>query len=176
MARVGEQPITLPEKVKVTYADKQVTVTGDKGTLSRPIHEGIDLDIGDNVITVTAEKNDRKTLAFKGLVRSLVNGMVEGVDKGYERSLEINGIGYRAEIKENSVILYIGFSHPVTFELPEGISARVEKNVITLSGIDKELVGNTAAAMRRLRPPEPYKGRGIKYVDEYIQRKAGKTA
>lgn len=176
MARVGEQPIQLTDKVKVSYADKAVTVSGDKGTLSRQIHEEIDLDITDNVIRVTAEKSDRRTQALKGLVRSLVNNMVAGVEKGFERGLEINGIGYRAEVSGNAVILNIGFSHPVNFELPEGISARVEKNVLTLSGIDKELVGNTAAAIRRLRPPEPYKGRGIKYVEEYIQRKAGKTA
>lgn len=176
MARVGDQPVKLSDKVKVTYADKVLTVAGDKGTLTRQIHEDVDLDITDNVIRVTAARTDRRTEALKGLVRSLVNNMVHGVEQGFERGLEINGIGYRAEVSGNQVILNLGYSHPINFNLPEGISAKVEKNVITLSGIDKELIGNTAASIRRLRPPEPYKGRGVKYVEEYIRRKAGKTA
>jgi len=110
------------------------------------------------------------------MTRSLVFNMIEGVDKKFQRSLEINGIGYKVEVKGSSVLLNVGYSHPVDFALPEGVSASVDKNVLTLSSIDKELLGNTAASIRRIRPPEPYKGRGIKYVDEYIQRKAGKTA
>ncbi len=176
MARVGKKEIQIPDKVKVSYADKCVTVTGKNGTLSRNLHQDIDLKIEGNVISVIAADNDRKTLAFQGLARSLVNNMVQGVDKNFERALEINGIGYKLEVKGNTVVLNIGFSHPINFELPEGVSARAEKNVLTLSSMNKELLGNTAASIRRLRPPEPYKGRGIKYVDEYIQRKAGKTA
>jgi large subunit ribosomal protein L6 len=120
-------------------------------------------------------KNDRKTVAFQGLARALVANMVTGVSHGFERILEINGIGYRAEVKGKSLILNLGYSHPVDFSLPDGITAQVEKNVIKLNGIDKELLGHTAAAIRKLRPPEPFKGKGIKYAEEHIQRKAGKT-
>ncbi len=176
MARVGKKLIQIPDKVKVTYSDKCITVTGENGTLSRTLHDDVDLKIEDGVISVTIAKEDKKTLAFQGLTRSLVNNMVQGVNKKFERSLEINGIGYKVEAKDKSVLLNIGLSHPVDFPLPEGVSAAVEKNVLTLTSIDKELLGNTAASIRKLRPPEPYKGRGIKYVDEYIQRKAGKTA
>ncbi|MDY6904207.1 MAG: 50S ribosomal protein L6 [Thermodesulfobacteriota bacterium] len=175
MARVGKQPIQIPDNVEVTYADKCITVKSKKGTLTRTVHKDIDLEIKDGVINVIAGSEDRKQLAFQGLMRSLINNMVQGVDKGFERSLEINGIGYRADIKGKSIEFHIGYSHPIDFPLPEGISASMEKNVLTLSGIDKELVGQTAASIRDLRPPEPYKGRGIKYTDEYIQRKAGKT-
>ena len=176
MARVGKKLIQIPDKVKVTYADRCLTVKGDHGTLSRNLHPDVDLKIEDGTISVTTEKEDRKTLAFQGMTRSLVFNMIEGVDKKFQRSLEINGIGYKVEVKGSSVLLNVGYSHPVDFALPEGVSASVDKNVLTLSSIDKELLGNTAASIRRIRPPEPYKGRGIKYVDEYIQRKAGKTA
>ncbi|OQX62821.1 MAG: 50S ribosomal protein L6 [Desulfococcus sp. 4484_241] len=175
MARIGKKPVQIPDKVKVSYADGCVTVSSDKGSLSRTLHGDVDLEIKDGNITVITLSDDRKTLALQGLYRSLVNNMVEGVSKGFERSLEINGIGYRAEVSGNRVVLNLGYSHPVEFDLPEGVSAKVEKNILTLMSIDKELLGQTAASIRRLRPPEPYKGRGIKYTDEYIQRKAGKT-
>jgi large subunit ribosomal protein L6 len=176
MARIGKKLIQIPDKVKVAYADKCITVTGSNGTLTRDLHQDIDLKIENGTISVVAANNQRETLAFQGLVRALVNNMIQGVDKKFERSLEINGIGYKVEIKGENVLLNIGFSHPIEFPLPQGVSAKVDKNVLTLSSIDKELLGNTAASIRRLKPPEPYKGRGIKYVDEHIQRKAGKTA
>jgi large subunit ribosomal protein L6 len=176
MARVGKKVIQIPDKVKVSYADKCVTVTGSNGTLSRNLHQCVDLKIENGLINVTTIDNDRKTLAYQGLTRSLICNMIEGVNKKYERSLEVNGIGYKVEVKGNSVLLNIGFSHPIDFALPQGVAAKVEKNVLTLSSIDKELLGNTAASIRKLKPPEPYKGRGIKYTDEHIQRKAGKTA
>lgn len=176
MARVGKKSIQIPDKVKVSYADKCVTVTGGNGTMSRNLHQDVDLKIENGVISVTTANEDRKTLAFQGLTRSLVSNMIDGVNKKFERSLEINGIGYKVEAKGNNLILNIGYSHSVNFMLPAGVSAKVDKNVVTLSSIDKELLGNTAASIRRLRPPEPYKGRGIKYVEEHIQRKAGKTA
>ncbi len=176
MARVGGKAIQLSDKVKISYADKCVTVSGDKGTLERHIHEDVDIEIKEGVLNVLVSNNNRKTLALQGLTRSLINNMVVGVNQGFERRLEINGIGYRAELKGDTIVLNLGFSHPIDFSLPEGISANIDKNIITLSGIDKEKVGQTAATIRKLRPPEPYKGRGIKYVDEYIQRKAGKTA
>jgi large subunit ribosomal protein L6 len=176
MSRVGKKPIDIPEKTKVTFSDHSVTVQGEKGTLKRTIHPEMDLQVKDGVINVVMDGNDRNSRALQGLTRSLVANMVEGVSKGFERVLEINGIGYRAETKGNAIVLNIGFSHPVNVDLPDGISASVEKNtVIKLAGIDKEQLGHVAAAIRRLRPPEPYKGKGIKYAEEYIRKKAGKT-
>ncbi len=175
MSRVGKQPVGIPDKAKVTYKDRIITVEGEKGKLTRTVHPAIDLDIKDKVITVTMEIDNRNGHALQGLTRSLVNNMMIGVSKGFERSLELNGIGYRAEAKGKSIVFNIGYSKPVNFELPNGISAAIDKSIIKLSGIDKELLGRTAASIRKLRPPEPYKGKGIKYVEERIQRKAGKT-
>lgn len=176
MSRVGKQPIAIDNKTKLTYKDRVLTVQGEKGTLSRTIHPAVDLAIEDSVVRVTISKTDKKSQALHGLTRSLISNMVHGVSKGFERVLEINGIGYRAEVKGQSIILNIGYSHPIDFKLPEGISAEVDRNnTIKLSGIDKEKLGLTASSIRRLRPPEPYKGKGIKYAEERIQRKAGKT-
>jgi large subunit ribosomal protein L6 len=176
MSRVGKQPITVPDKTKITYSDRLLIVEGDKGKLSHTIHPAIDLSIKDGVMNVTMGTEDRTSRALQGLTRSLVANMIAGVSKGFERSLEINGIGYRAELSGKQLILHVGYSNPVAFDLPEGISATVEKNNnIKLSGIDKQKVGLAAAAIRRIRPPEPYKGKGIKYAEEHIQRKAGKT-
>ena len=176
MSRVGKKPIPVPEKTSVKYHNRVITVQGEKGTLKREIHPAVDLQIENNIIQVTMEKETRENQALQGLTRSLVANMVTGVSNGFERVLEINGIGYRAEIKGNGIVFSLGYSQPIDFNLPEGISATVEKNnVVKLSGIDKELLGRTAASIRQLRPPEPYKGKGIKYAEEYIQRKAGKT-
>ncbi len=176
MSRVGKKVIIVPEKTSIKYKDKELLVKGEKGTLTRTIHPAVELAIKDNTILVTIDQDDRKTRSLQGLTRSLVANMVEGVSKGFERALEINGIGYRAELKGNSIIFNLGYSHPIDFALPDGISAKVDKsNVIKLSGIDKEKVGQTAASIRKLRKPEPYKGKGVKYAEEYIQRKAGKT-
>jgi large subunit ribosomal protein L6 len=176
MSRVGKSPIPIPDKMKVTYKDRVIKVQADKGTLTRTIHPAVDLNIKDGVINVITIKNDRPSRALQGLTRSLVANMVTGVSQGFKRVLEINGIGYRAILSGNTIELNLGYSHPVNFDLPEGVSATVDKrNTITLSGIDKELLGHTAAAIRRLRPPERYKGKGIKYAEEYIQRKAGKA-
>ena len=176
MSRVGKKEITIPAKTDVSFKDRVLVVKGEKGTLTRTINPAVDLDIQDNVIRVIIDKEDRKTRALQGLTRSLVSNMVDGVSKGFERVLEINGIGYRAEMKGSAIILNLGYSHPIDFPLPDGISATVDKNnVIRLSGIDKEKIGQTAASIRKLRKPEPYKGKGIKYAEEYIQRKAGKT-
>ena len=176
MSRVGKKPIPIPEKVKITLKDRFITVKGDKGTLSRTIHEDVDLKISDNVIEVLTKTDTKKNFALQGLTRSLVDNMVTGVDKGFERVLEINGIGYRAEVKGSTLVLNLGFSNPVNFELPKDVSASVDKNtIIKLACIDKEVLGQTAASIRKLRPPEPYKGKGIKYAEERIIRKAGKT-
>ena len=176
MSRVGKKPIPIPDKTKITYENRLLTVEGQKGTLNRSIHPAVDLNIDDNVMDVTLISDDRNSRALQGLTRSLAANMIIGVNEGFERVLQINGIGYRAEVKGKQIVLYVGYSKPVEFDLPEGITAIVEKNnMIKLSGIDKEKVGLTAAAIRRIRPPEPYKGKGIKYAEEYIRRKAGKT-
>jgi large subunit ribosomal protein L6 len=176
MSRVGKKPIPIPEKTKITYTDGTVTVQGKNGTLTQDVHPAVDLRIDSDQITVSVVKDDRKSRALQGLMRSLLNNMVIGVSKGFERVLEINGIGYRAESKGKSLLFSLGYSHPIDFALPEGVTATVEKNnVVKLSCIDKHLLGQTAARIRQLRSPEPYKGKGIKYAEENIQRKAGKT-
>jgi large subunit ribosomal protein L6 len=176
MSRVGKKPIPIPDKTKITYVDRLLTVEGDKGKLTQSINSAIDLDIDKGVMNVTMLNEGRSSRALQGLTRSLVANMITGVNQGFERKLEINGIGYRAELSGKQIILHVGYSNPVAFDLPEGISAIVEKNNnIKLSGIDKQKVGLAAAAIRRIRPPEPYKGKGIKYAEEHIRRKAGKT-
>ena len=175
MSRVGKKPIPIPDKTKINYTERRLTVEGAKGKLSRSIHPAVDLAIEDGVMNVTMIKEDRSSRALQGLTRSLVANMITGVNQGFERGLEINGIGYRAELSGKQLILHVGYSNPVKFDLPEGISATVEKNNnIKLSGIDKQKVGQTAAEIRAFRPPEPYKGKGVKYADEYIFRKEGK--
>ena len=176
MSRVGKKPITIPDKTKLTYSDKVLVVEGDKGKLSHTVHPAIDLAIKDGILNVTMESEGRTSRALQGLTRSLVANMIAGVSKGFQRTLEINGIGYRAELSGKQLILHVGYSNPVAFDLPDGITATVEKNNnIKLFGIDKQKVGLAAAAIRRIRPPEPYKGKGIKYAEEHIRRKAGKT-
>ena len=176
MSRVGKKPIPLPGKTKITYKDRVITVQGEKGTLTRTIHPAIDLEVENDTIMVTMEQETRENRALQGLTRSLVANMVIGVNTGFKRVLEINGIGYRASVSGSTIVFNLGFSHPVNFDIPDGIAAEIDKNnTITLSGINKELLGQTAASIRSLRPPEPYKGKGIKYAEEYIQRKAGKT-
>lgn len=176
MSRVGKKPIQIPDKAKLNYADRHLTVKGEKGELSRSIHPAVELEINDGVLNVVVLKDNKNNRALQGLTRSLVANMIDGVTKGFERVLEINGIGYRAEVNGKSLVLNIGYSNPVQFQLPDDIAAVVEKNtIIKLSGIDKEKLGLAAASIRRLRPPEPYKGKGIKYAEEYVRRKAGKT-
>jgi len=176
MSRVGKKPIEISDKIKITYTDRVLTVSGEKGTLTRTIHPDVNLNIDKNALAVTIDNMDKKTRSLWGMTRALIANMVTGVSQGFERALEINGIGYRAELKGKNIEFNLGYSHPIDFPLPEGISANIEKNVIKLSGIDKELLGYTASTIRSLRPPEPYKGKGVKYAEEYIQRKAGKTA
>ncbi len=176
MSRVGKKPIPIPDKTKITFADSLVTVAGEKGTLSQAINPAIGLKIEDGVMNVTMVSEDRNSRALQGLTRSLIANMITGVNQGFERKLEINGIGYRAELSGKQIVLHVGYSNPVTFNLPEGINAAIAKNNnIILSGIDKQKIGLAAAAIRKIRPPEPYKGKGIKYAEEHIRRKAGKT-
>lgn len=176
MSRVGKKPISIPDKTKVSYKDRVVTVQGKNGTLTQEIHPAVEVNIDKDVISVILNDESRKTMALQGMTRSLLNNMVKGVSDGFERVLEINGIGYRAELKGKSILFNLGYSHSIDFALPEGVNAKVDKsNTVRISGIDKQLIGQTAARIRQLRPPEPYKGKGIKYAEEHIMRKAGKT-
>ncbi|MBI5845699.1 MAG: 50S ribosomal protein L6 [Deltaproteobacteria bacterium] len=176
MSRIGKKPISIPVKTTVSIDGALITVKGAKGTLARDLHPNVDVAVEGDFIVVRPRDPGRETRALHGLTRALVANMVTGVSQGFERILEVNGIGYKAEVSGTTLSLALGFSHPIQFPLPDGISATVDKkNAITLTGIDKELLGQTASAIRRLRPPEPYKGKGIKYSTEKIMRKAGKT-
>lgn len=176
MSRVGKKPIAIPANTQITYRDRGLTIQGQKGKLTRQIHPAVDLMIAGGVVQVQLAMETKTSRALQGLTRSLVANMLMGVSQGFERVLEINGIGYRAEVKGKTLVFQLGYSTPKEYELPESVSASVEKNtIIKLSGIDKEELGRVAAAIRRLRPPEPYKGKGIKYAEERIQKKAGKT-
>ncbi len=176
MSRVGKKPVTIPDKTKLTFENRVLTVQGEKGKLSRSIHPAVDLKIEDGVLSVVPFEDKRTSRALQGMTRSLVANMIAGVNNGFERTLVINGIGYRAETKGNSIILNVGYSNPVQFDLPEGVAASIDRNtIIKLSSIDKEKLGLAAAAIRKIRPPEPYKGKGIKYAEERIRRKAGKA-
>ena len=176
MSRIGRQPITVPAGVTVTVEDGLVKVSGTKGALETALLPGIKLEQADNQISFSRQDETPETQKTYGLMRTLVANMVHGVAQGYEKALEINGVGFRASVSGQTVNLNLGFSHPVSFPLPAGIQAKVERNVITVSGHDKQLVGQVAANLRALKKPEPYKGKGIKYIDERIRRKAGKTA
>ena len=177
MSRIGNQPIPVPKGVKLDINGSYVKVSGPKGTLERNIRPEIGLqEEGGNLIIVRKD-NSKRTDAFSGLTRTLVNNMIVGVDKGFQKKLSIEGVGYRAEVKGSVLNLSVGYSNPVEFALPKGVTAEVDKaNNVTLDCIDKELLGETAAKIRAVRPPEPYKGKGIRYTDEYIARKAGKSA
>jgi len=176
MSRIGKQPIEIPAGVKVSIDNQSVSVTGPKGTLSRTLLDSVSLDLNDKILTVARVDDSINARAAHGLSRTLVNNMVIGVTKGFERALEINGVGYRAEVKGDVLNLSLGYSHPINFQLPNGITVDVDKMTkLLVKGIDKELVGQTAAKIREFRSPEPYKGKGVKYADETILRKAGKT-
>jgi large subunit ribosomal protein L6 len=177
MSRVGKMPIKLPAGTQAKIENGQVVVKGPKGELKQATHPQVNINIAGEEITVTVkDEENKKQRALWGLYRNLINNMVLGVTAGFSKKLEIKGVGYRAQVSGQKLILNLGFSHQVDFPLPTGISAAVEGNFITISGIDKQLVGELSAQLRRLRLPEPYKGKGIKYDDEVIRRKAGKTA
>lgn len=175
MSRVGKQPITIPGDVTITVKNDIITVSGPKGNLSQFTMPGIELKRDGEKMLVTRENNEAHNRARHGLMRSLVNNMVQGVSNGFEKKLEINGVGYRVALEDNDLKLNIGFSHPVTYKLPDGVLAKVDQNIITLTGVDKQKVGQVAAEIRSLKKPEPYKGKGIKYVNERIIRKSGKS-
>jgi len=195
MSRIGKKPIEIPKDVEVKIEDDTVIVKGPKGELQKKIRPEIRVEINpvrdsenrekskkerisngvkENEILVSPERETKKTNAFWGLTRTLVSNMVKGVTEGYEKKLEIQGVGYKANLEGEDLVLRVGFSHPVKIDKVEGIEFSVEKNIITVSGINKELVGQIAAKIRKIRPPEPYKGKGIRYVGEDVRRKAGK--
>ena len=176
MSRVGSTPITVPSGVEVTVTDGLVEVNGPKGDLSQTIDPRITISVDDGVVTLTRSDEERQSRALHGLSRALVNNMVIGVTEGYAKELQAVGVGYRAVLRGSTLELQVGFSHPVTIEAPDGIEFEVpEPTRIFVRGIDKQLVGQVAADIRAVRPPEPYKGKGIRYVDEYVRRKAGKA-
>ena len=176
MSRIGNKPITIPEGVEVTLNDKNITVKGPKGTLSKEIHKNVNVTVENNVITISRIDDEPANRSLHGLTRSLINNMIVGVKDEFKRELEINGVGYRAQKQGTKLVMNLGYSHPVEMEAPAGITYDVPNpNSIIVRGIDKELVGQTAAVIRTKRPPEVYRGKGIKYVEEVIIRKEGKA-
>ncbi len=177
MSRIGRAPITVPAGVEITLGDNNVvTVKGPKGTLTQQFHPNMSIAQEGAVLTVTRPNDLKENRALHGLTRSLLNNMVVGVTEGYKKTLEVNGVGYRVALEGNKLVMNLGFSHQVIMEAPAGITLEVPNpNLIVVSGFDKQLVGQFAAKVREKRPPEPYKGKGIKYSDEVIRRKVGKT-
>jgi large subunit ribosomal protein L6 len=176
VSRIGKLPVTIPAGVKVAVDANAVRLEGPKGKLQAAVPAGVTIKVEGNVLRVERKAEDRKVRSLHGLTRKLIANMTQGVSQGFTRVLDINGVGYRAEVKGQELHIALGFSHPVVFKLPQGVSAAVERQVvITLSGADRQVLGETAAKIRSLRPPEPYKGKGIKYREEVIRRKAGKA-
>lgn len=175
MSRVGKMPIELPSGVTVATEDRRVVVNGPKGSLQQPLLKGLTLDTADGQATLRRRRDEAADRARHGLMRALVQNMVTGVSSGFSKQLEINGVGYRVQLVGNELKFNLGFSHEVVYKVPEGIQVNIEQNIVTISGIDKQQVGQVAAEIRALKKPEPYKGKGIKYVDERILRKSGKS-
>ena len=176
MSRIGRMPVEIPSAVQVTVSDQQVTVKGPKGELSIDVAEPIAVEVADNEVRVERPDDERRNKQLHGLTRTLVSNMVIGVTEGYSKTLEVVGTGYRVQAKGNGLELALGFSHPVNYEAPDGITFQVESPTrFQINGIDKQLVGEVAANIRKLRAPEPYKGKGVRYADEHIRRKAGKA-
>lgn len=176
MSRIGKKPIIIPEGVEVGIEGNKVTVKGPKGELFKEFSPEVKIAKEGNQVKVSIEKENKKSKSLWGLSRTLIFNMIEGTTSGFSKKLEIEGVGYKAEMKDGEIVISAGFSHPVNLIVPEGIDVLIEKNVITVSGIDKELVGQFAANIRKVKPPEPYKGKGIKYEGEIIRRKVGKKA
>jgi large subunit ribosomal protein L6 len=177
MSRIGKQPITVPGGVEITIAADSVKVKGSKGEMVAPLFDGITVSQeGDQLQVNCADLDDKKTKSNFGLVRALLANNITGVSKGFEKVLELRGVGYRAQAQGSKLNLSLGFSHPIEYAVPAGVEAKVEQNKITISGFDKQKVGQVAAEIRAFRPPEPYKGKGVRYVDEYVAMKEGKKA
>ena len=177
MSRIGKQPIIIPEKVEVKIDGNNISIKGPKGELTMIKSPNVDVTVKDNeIITSIAEGSPKLVRSLWGTTRSILDNLVVGVTEGYKKELEINGVGFKAAMQGKVLVLNVGFSHQVEYNIPETINASVEKNVITIEGIDKQQVGQVAAEIRAIKKPEPYKGKGIKYIDEVIRRKAGKVA
>ena len=176
MSRIGKKPVTVPQGVTLDLKGSEVAVKGPKGELRRQLHPEMQLALANGIFTVTRPSEEQKHKALHGLTRTLVQNMIDGVSKGFSKTLEIQGVGYKAEAKPYGVNLIVGFSHPVKYEAPKGIKISVENNTtVKIEGADKEKVGQVAAELRAVRPPEPYKGKGVRYQGEQVRRKAGKT-
>lgn len=176
MSRIGKKPIAVPKDVSVTFQDRVAAIEGPRGTLSFQLPKGMDFIHEDAFLKITPRDQTHTSRALWGTSRAVIANMVTGVTKGFEKRLEVEGVGYRVSLEGSTLVFTLGFSHPVRFEAPEGIQFKTEKNVIIISGNSKELVGRVASAIRKLKPPEPYKGKGIRYAGEIIKRKAGKRA
>jgi len=175
MSRIGKLPVSIPEKVSVDITGGTVKVKGPKGELEYSFNDAVSFTVDDNLLTVVPDESNPAAKSMWGTARTLVNNMVTGVSAGFTRTLEFNGVGYKAAVSGSKITLNLGYSHPIDYELPSGITAKVNRNLIELSGCNKELLGFVAAKIRSFRPPEPYKGKGVKYLEEVIIRKAGKT-
>lgn len=175
-SRIGRRPIPIPEGVEVKLQAGVVTVKGPKGELKRRLHPDVQVDIQEKAVSLSVPDETKESKSLHGLFRVLISNMIQGVTKGFEKTLEIVGVGYKAEVNGRTAVLNLGYSHPINFELPEGVEAKAEKGRIILNSIDKEALGRAAADIRRLREPEPYKGKGVKYAEEIIRKKAGKGA
>jgi len=177
MSRIGKKPISLPKGVEIKQEGASVVVKGPKGTLKSPLAPGISMKVEGTEVNLLRENEERQTRAFHGLTRALLQNNVTGVTEGFKKELDIVGVGYRAEVKDKEVVFQLGYSHPINFPIPDGIEIAIDKGGhVVVSGIDKQQVGQTAAEIRKLRMPDPYKGKGIKYTSEVIRRKAGKAA
>ena len=176
MSRIGKMLIKIPDGVKVSVADGKVKVSGPKGNVERSFPPELKIDLIDDNVKISVKSKSKMARAIHGTFRAHINNMVKGVSEGWVKKLELVGSGYKAEVKQNELVLIVGYSHPVPIAIPEGVDVKVEKNIITLEGIDKEVIGQLAAQIRRVRPPEPYKGKGILYLGEEIRRKPGKAA
>ena len=176
MSRIGKKPVILPSGVTAVKKDLTLTVTGPKGTLVLPLHPKVEVTVSDKEILVDVKaKENKKEKALWGLFRALIQNLVDGVTKGFEKKLEVIGVGFKVAVQGTKIVMSLGFSHPVEMEIPKGITATADKNIITISGADKQQVGQFTSEIRELKKPEPYKGKGIKYIDEVIIRKAGKV-
>ena len=176
MSRIGNKPITVPAGVEVTLDGNHITVKGPKGTMEKDLHKNMEVSVNGTEITVKRPDDEAFNRSLHGLTRTLINNMIEGVEKQFSRTLEVNGVGYRAQLKGKKLVMNLGYSHPVEMDAPEGITFEVPNpNTIIVKGIDKEVVGQTAAVIRTKRPPEVYRGKGIKYAEEHIRRKEGKA-
>ena len=176
MSRIGKQPITIPGGIEATVNGTVITVKKGNKSADIETHGRVGVEVADGNIVFTLKNDDAQSRAFWGTYRALTANAVEGLDKGFSKSLEINGVGYRAAVKGKVLELQLGYSHPINYDIPEGIEISVEKNIVNVKGADKQQVGQVAAQIRAFRKPEPYKGKGVKYTDEHIVRKAGKTA